>query len=57
MPAIVITAEDIAFVIDSILHGDDDGFEEVLNRGFDEIDQFADTLRESGRTFTLTTYP
>lgn len=57
MPAIVITVEDIALVIDSILHGEDDGFEEVLNRGFDEIDQFADTLRESGRTFTLTTYP
>lgn len=54
---VVITAEDVAFIIDSILHGDDEGFEGVLNQGFDEIDQFADTLRESGRTFTIATNP
>lgn len=55
MKTVQISAEDIAAIIYSILHGDDSGFEEVLENGFNEIDEFADALRESERVFTVRT--
>lgn len=56
MDRVEISATDIATIIDSILYSDDEGFEETLEMGYDEIEAFSDALRESGRIFTIKTY-
>lgn len=56
MERVEISAADIATIIDSVLYGDDEGFEETLEMGYDEIEAFSTALRESGRIFSITTY-
>ena len=55
MEKAMISAKDIALIIDSILYGDDEGFEDALDIGFDGVEAFSGALRESGRMFTITT--
>lgn len=50
-----IEASDVADIIEGILYGDDSGFEEVLESGFDVLEEFAENMRNSGRTFVITT--
>ncbi|WP_288395401.1 hypothetical protein [uncultured Vagococcus sp.] len=51
----LIKAEDIAMIIDSIIYGDNEEFEDILERGFDGLEAFSDRLRDSDGTFVVTT--
>ncbi|MFZ6624478.1 hypothetical protein ACOXU5_02165 [Vagococcus fluvialis] len=51
----LIKAEDIAMIIDSIIYGDSEEFEDILEWGFDGLEAFSDRLRDSDGTFVVTT--
>ncbi|UDM79575.1 hypothetical protein [Vagococcus fluvialis] len=51
----LIKAEDIAMIIDSIIYGDNEEFEDILEWGFDGLEAFSDRLRDSDGTFVVTT--
>ena len=51
----LIKAEDIAMIIDSIIYGDNEEFEDILEWGFDGVEAFSDRLRDSDGTFVVTT--
>lgn len=51
----VIKAEDVAMIIDSIIYGDSEEFEDILEWGFDGLEAFSDRLRDSDGTFVVTT--
>ena len=48
-----VSAKDVAFVLYSILYGNSEGFEDVLENGFNEIELFADALYESEKKFVI----
>ncbi|MGX7195191.1 hypothetical protein [Enterococcus olivae] len=51
---IQIAADDLAMILNGILHGEDERFEEVLDRGFDGIEALADELQGDTETvFTI----
>lgn len=52
-----ISGEEVAQVIDYILQENDEGFEEILEMGFDSLAAFSETLKESGSMFTVTSNP
>ncbi|SDQ53683.1 hypothetical protein LHA31_02720 [Carnobacterium viridans] len=51
-----ISSEDVAMVIEGILYGDDSGFESVLENGFNELEAFAEKMREANKTYTIATF-
>lgn len=53
MKKIQIEASTLAMFIDGILYGDDSGFEEVLEQGYDVLEIFFSTLKESDKAFTI----
>lgn len=53
--SIRITGEQVSMIVDSILYGDDTGFEDVLENGYDALEKFSETMRESGKVFTINT--
>ncbi|MGG5333874.1 hypothetical protein [Enterococcus sp. AZ163] len=53
MNKIKIAAEDIAFIIDGIIYGEGEGFEDMTQEECDALESFARQLRESKKDFVI----
>lgn len=56
MKVITVESESLATILESILYGYEEEYEEALEIGFDGIERLVEILRESDKTFYIKAY-